>query len=61
MLHLIFEFFNPHSQLKKFDKDLKYVRTWVQDFDELTYPQPIVEHKYARERALKTYKEGIET
>lgn len=54
-----FRIFNPTEQIKKFDKNLTYIRTWVKDFDELTYPQPMVEHKFARERCLKTYKEGL--
>lgn len=51
-----FRIFNPETQLKKFDKDLKYVRTWVTDFDEFTYPQPMVDHKMARERCLEAFK-----
>ncbi len=54
-----FRVFNPAEQLKKFDKDLQYTRKWVEDFDELTYPHPMVEHKFARERAIKTYKEAL--
>jgi deoxyribodipyrimidine photo-lyase len=54
-----FRVFNPTEQLKKFDKDLIYTKTWVKDLDELTYPTPIVEHKQAREKAIKTYKEAI--
>lgn len=54
-----FRIFNPSEQIKKFDKDLNYINTWVKDFNELTYPQPIVEHKFARERALSTYKKGL--
>lgn len=54
-----FRVFNPTSQQEKFDPELKYIRRWVKDFEELTYPQPMVEHKFARERALKSYKEGI--
>lgn len=56
-----FRVFNPHTQLEKFDKKLLYVRKWVKDFDSLSYPQPMVEHKMARERALATYKQGLET
>jgi len=55
-----FRVFNPESQLKKFDKDLQYVRKWVKDFDELTYPQPMVEHRFARERAIDTYKKALQ-
>ncbi len=51
-----FRVFNPTAQLEKFDKKGIYVRTWVKDLDELSYPQPIVEHKMARERAIATYK-----
>ena len=54
-----FRVFNPETQLKKFDKDLFYVRKWVLDFDELTYPKPMVEHKFARERAIATYKKSL--
>jgi len=54
-----FRIFNPIEQLKKFDKDLIYTRKWVKDFDELTYPKPMVDHKEARERCLLAYKSGI--
>ncbi len=54
-----FRVFNPESQLKKFDKNLEYIKKWIEDFDELTYPPPIVEHKMARERAITTYKKAL--
>ena len=54
-----FRIFNPTSQIKKFDKDFSYIRKWVPDFQELTYPSPMVDHKFARERCLKTYKEAL--
>ncbi|GAA4281680.1 cryptochrome/photolyase family protein [Gaetbulibacter aestuarii] len=54
-----FRIFNPTTQIKKFDKDLKYIKQWVPDFQELTYPDPIVDHKAARERCLKVYKEAL--
>jgi deoxyribodipyrimidine photo-lyase len=54
-----FRVFNPYEQVKKFDKDLKYIKKWVPEFQELTYTKPIVEHKLGRERAIKTYKEGL--
>ena len=56
-----FRIFNPESQIKKFDQRLAYISKWVPDFQELTYPQPIVEHKWARERCLKVYKESLES
>jgi len=55
-----FRVFNPEAQLKKFDKDLKYIRKWIEDFEELTYPPPIVEHKFARLRAIETYKKVLQ-
>ena len=54
-----FRVFNPYEQVKKFDKDLNYIKKWVPEFQELTYPQPMVEHKMARLRALETYKKGL--
>ena len=54
-----FRIFNPTTQIQKFDKDLKYIKKWVPDFQELTYPAPMVDHKFARERCLKTYKEAL--
>ena len=54
-----FRIFNPTTQIKKFDKDLKYIKKWVPEFQELTYPKEIVEHKFARERCLKVYKEAL--
>ena len=54
-----FRIFNPTSQIQKFDKELKYIQKWVPDFQELTYPSPMVEHKFARERCLKIYKEVL--
>lgn len=55
-----FRVFNPTEQTKKFDKQLEYIRKWVPEIDEFGYPEPMVDHKFARERALATYKKGIE-
>ena len=52
-----FRVFSPEAQTDKFDKDLKYIKEWLpENYNE----KPIVEHKLARERALKVYKEGLE-
>jgi len=56
-----FRIFNPLEQLKKFDKQLKYIQKWVPEYNELTYPTPIVEHKFARTRALEAYKISFES
>lgn len=54
-----FRVFNPELQTKKFDPDLKYIQKWVPEFQELTYPKPIVEHKVVRERALDRYRSAL--
>jgi deoxyribodipyrimidine photo-lyase len=54
-----FRIFNPTEQVKKFDKDLKYIKKWVPELETLHYPDPIVDHKTARELCLKTYKEAV--
>ncbi len=55
-----FRVFNPELQTKKFDPNLLYVKKWVPEFeDPFTYVKPIVEHSFARDRAIKTYKKGL--
>ena len=51
-----FRIFNPTSQLHKFDKNLIYVKKWIPEYGTDAYPEPIVDHKYARQRCLDTYK-----
>lgn len=55
-----FRVFNPELQTEKFDRDWKYIRTWVPEVDTENYPAPIVEHKTARDRVLKTYKKALD-
>ena len=51
-----FRIFNPYEQQKKFDKFGTYVKKWLpNDYKE----QPIVDHKFARQRCLETYKEAV--
>jgi deoxyribodipyrimidine photo-lyase len=54
-----FRVFNPESQMKKFDKEHKYIKRWVEEFGTEQYPDPIVNHKEARERAISTYKKAL--
>ncbi len=54
-----FRVFNPYSQTEKFDKEKKYIKKWVPEFESDDYPAPIIEHKPARERALDTYKKAL--
>ncbi|MBN2615231.1 MAG: deoxyribodipyrimidine photo-lyase [Bacteroidales bacterium] len=54
-----FRVFNPLSQLDKFDKDRAYVKKWIPELDTAAYPKPMVDHKTARLRAIKTYNEAL--
>lgn len=67
-----FRIFNPYSQSEKADPTGDYIRTFVPELrgvfgpdihnpptklaDKLGYPRPLVDHKEARERALRRYK-----
>jgi deoxyribodipyrimidine photo-lyase len=55
-----FRVFNPTLQTQKFDKELAYIRKWVPEFQELSYPQPIVNHEFARARVLEAYKKALD-
>ncbi|MHC5201459.1 cryptochrome/photolyase family protein [Myroides sp. LJL119] len=50
-----FRVFNPTLQNQKFDKDNLYVKKWVPELGTASYPEPMVEHSFARQRALDTY------
>ena len=54
-----FRIFNPIEQLKKFDKSEGYIKKWISELGTANYPEPMVEHKFARTRALEQYKIGI--
>jgi deoxyribodipyrimidine photo-lyase len=53
-----FRIFNPAEQARKFDPDFRYIRKWVKNFDD-DYPAPIVEHEFARKRALEVFKRAL--
>jgi deoxyribodipyrimidine photo-lyase len=54
-----FRVFNPWTQTDRFDKDKKFIKYWLPEFDTDDYPQPMVDHKMARERCLSTYKAAV--
>ena len=54
-----FRIFNPTEQQKKFDSEFKYIRQWVPEYGTPQYPQPIVDHKEARERCLRVYADAL--
>ncbi len=55
-----FRIFNPYEQTKKFDSRLEYIGKWVPEFQQFSYPAPLVDHSMARLRALDAYKQGLE-
>ena len=54
-----FRIFNPHEQIKKFDKNFIYIKRWVPEFETENYVGTIVDHKFARERCLEVYKKAL--
>ena len=54
-----FRIFNPKEQIKKFDKDFRYIKKWVPDFQSSFYPKEIIDHKFARNRCLETFKSAV--
>lgn len=54
-----FRVFNPSSQQEKFDKSMEYIRKWIPEFGTASYPQPIIDHKFARERVIERYKSAL--
>jgi deoxyribodipyrimidine photo-lyase len=54
-----FRIFNPYLQTKKFDPQLTYIKKWVPEFESLQYPQPIVDHDFARKRCLEVYGKAL--
>lgn len=55
-----FRIFSPDAQFKKFDPELKYIKKWVPEYaDFSTYPKPIIDHSFARERCLKVFKTAL--
>jgi deoxyribodipyrimidine photo-lyase len=54
-----FRVFNPVIQTEKFDRNRDYIRKWLPEFGTAAYPPEVVEHNFARERALKVYGEAL--
>lgn len=54
-----FRIFNPEIQMKKFDPEYIYIKQWVPEFGTSKYPPPMIDHKFARERCLRVYKNAL--
>jgi deoxyribodipyrimidine photo-lyase len=54
-----FRIFNPSEQARRFDPGQEYIRRWVPETGTPSYPAPLVDHRQARERALKIYRQAL--
>lgn len=54
-----FRVFNPATQAEKFDPDNTYIKKWIPELGTDEYPAPIVEHTFARNRAIQAYRKGL--
>ncbi|MCE2929221.1 MAG: DNA photolyase family protein [Candidatus Caenarcaniphilales bacterium] len=52
-----FRIFNPYLQTEKFDPQMLYIKKWVPEYMTGDYPLPIVDHDFARKRALAILKQ----
>ncbi|CAN5554547.1 deoxyribodipyrimidine photo-lyase [soil metagenome] len=54
-----FRIFNPTTQAQKFDPHNVYINKWIPEINTDSYPEPIIEHNSARERALSLFKKVL--
>ena len=54
-----FRIFNPTEQTKRFDQEMVYTKKWINNFTP-NYLPPIVEHSFARRRALEVFKKALQ-
>lgn len=55
-----FRIFNPGLQAEKFDPESIYIKKWVPEYLDSAYPKPMIDHKFARNRAIETYRETLQ-
>jgi deoxyribodipyrimidine photo-lyase len=54
-----FRVFNPDTQHKKFDAKSVFVTKWIPEYQTMNYIAKMIDHDYARKRAVKAYKDGL--
>ncbi len=54
-----FRVFNPTLQQQKFDPNMLYIKKYISNFNPNNYIKPIVDHNYARQRAIDAYKKAL--
>jgi len=46
--------------LKRFDPKFEYIKKWVPEYADFSkYPQPIIDHAFARDRCLIAFKAAL--
>ncbi|MBL0129481.1 MAG: deoxyribodipyrimidine photo-lyase [Flavobacteriales bacterium] len=54
-----FRVFSPDAQMKRFDPELSYVLKWAPEYGSLSPIAPMVDHRFARERAIRSYRSAL--
>jgi deoxyribodipyrimidine photo-lyase len=54
-----FRVFNPTLQMEKFDHNREYIRKWIPELLTKDYPIPVIDHDFARNRAISAYKSEL--
>ncbi|MBC8004652.1 MAG: deoxyribodipyrimidine photo-lyase [Verrucomicrobia bacterium] len=54
-----FRVFSPEVQTRRYDHSLTYIKKWVPELGSKDYPSPIVDHAFARDRAIETYRKAL--
>lgn len=54
-----FRIFNPVEQAARYDPESLYIKKWVKETGTPAYPDPIVDHKFARQRSLDAYRKAL--
>ena len=54
-----FRVFNPALQSARFDPANEYVQKWVPEYQTTKYSKPVVDHTFARNRAITVYKSSL--
>lgn len=52
-----FRVFNPATQADRFDPNAEYIKKWIPEYGTPDYPEPIVDLKESRVKALEAYQE----